>query len=244
MSDFAYSLLVVFSGYVVFGITGFGSALTIVPLLSLRWPLEFIVPLVLMLDLIAALQLGHLNFRQIRFAELGLLIPGILLGTVLGLYLASWGTRPWLLVVLGVYVAGAGISGLGKAGANFIWPESWGLPFGVGIGVIETLFGTSGPLIVAFLTKRLSDAHQLRITISSGIFVVVAITLAGFATVGRLADPLLWERLPWLVVMTLLGCLLGHHAVRYLSPQRLKRVICGLLVVSGVMLGLHGMGTP
>jgi uncharacterized membrane protein YfcA len=243
LSDLAYSLLVVFSGYVVFGVTGFGSALIIVPLLALRWPLEFIVPLVLMLDLIAALQLGHLNFREIRFAELRLMIPGVLLGTVLGLFLASWGTQPWLLVALGGYVVAAGVNGLRQTEIKAMLPESWALPFGVGIGVIEAVFGTSGPLIVAFLTRRLSDARQLRITIASGIFVVVAITLVGFGAVGRLADPQLWQRLPWLAAVTLLGCFVGHHAVRYLSPQRLKRVICGLLVVSGVMLSVHGLGT-
>ena len=39
MVELAYPAFVVLLGYVVLGITGFGSALVIVPLLAWRWPL-------------------------------------------------------------------------------------------------------------------------------------------------------------------------------------------------------------
>ena len=39
MQEMLYPAAVVLLGYVVLGITGFGSALVIVPLLAWRWPL-------------------------------------------------------------------------------------------------------------------------------------------------------------------------------------------------------------
>ena len=55
MPDLTWAALVVFGGYVVLGLTGFGSALVIVPLLTWQWPLSHVVALTLLLDLPACL---------------------------------------------------------------------------------------------------------------------------------------------------------------------------------------------
>lgn len=52
MPDLTWAALVVFGGYVVLGLTGFGSALVIVPLLTWQWPLSHVVALTLLLDLL------------------------------------------------------------------------------------------------------------------------------------------------------------------------------------------------
>ncbi len=244
MTELLYPALVVFTGYVVFGITGFGSALIIVPLLAWRLPLDLIVPLVLMLDLAASVQLGHLNFREIRFDEVRRMVPGLLLGTLIGLQLTALGNSSALLVALGAYVAWAGVNGLRQRTATSPLAADWATPFALASGVVEALFGTSGPLIVTYLTRRLSDPLPLRITIASAILVVVAITLAGFAVTGRLSNPRLWELLPWLLVTTLLGCYLGNRLVRRLSqgsPQLLRRFIQTLLIASGLSLAANAM---
>ena len=46
---------VVLLGYAVLGLTGFGSALVIVPLLAWRWPLPEVVALTLLMDVPACL---------------------------------------------------------------------------------------------------------------------------------------------------------------------------------------------
>ena len=58
-----YQFAVVFVGYFVLGIAGFGSALIIVPLLAWDWPLAMVVPLVLLIDVPAAILHTGLNFR-------------------------------------------------------------------------------------------------------------------------------------------------------------------------------------
>ena len=50
-----YQFAVVFVGNFVLGIAGFGSALIIVPLLAWDWPLAVVVPLVLLIDVPAAI---------------------------------------------------------------------------------------------------------------------------------------------------------------------------------------------
>ena len=56
LNGLGYPALVVLLGYWVFGLTGFGSALVIIPLLSWQWPLSVIVPTVLLLDVPASIE--------------------------------------------------------------------------------------------------------------------------------------------------------------------------------------------
>ena len=64
--EWLYPAGVIFTGYLVLGITGFGSALVTVPLLAWIWPLPEVVALAILLDVPASLLHGGLNFRQVR----------------------------------------------------------------------------------------------------------------------------------------------------------------------------------
>ena len=112
LADMAYPVLVVALGYVALGLTGFASALISVPLLAWRWPLVEVVPLVLVMDVTASFLMGGLNLREVRWGELRHLGPGMLLGGLLGLWLAARVTSAVPLLVLGAYVAGVGFQAL------------------------------------------------------------------------------------------------------------------------------------
>jgi uncharacterized membrane protein YfcA len=63
--DFSiYPMAVVLLGYFVLGTAGFGSALIIVPIWAWNWPLSVVVPLVLLIDVPAAVLHTGLNLRQ------------------------------------------------------------------------------------------------------------------------------------------------------------------------------------
>jgi len=133
MNEMLPALLAVAAGYSVLGLTGFGSALVIVPLLAWQWPLPEVVALTLMLDLPASLMHSGLNWRQVRWSELRRLLPGMVIGTVLGLWLTHHLSSRWPLLALGVYVAGVGVRAL-RAGASHrplpsagAWSTDWAL---------------------------------------------------------------------------------------------------------------------
>ena len=88
MPELLYPAAVVLAAYVVLGITGFGSALVIVPLLAWHWPLPEVVALTLLLDVPASLLHGGLNLRQVNRTELRRLLPGLVAGVLLGNHLA------------------------------------------------------------------------------------------------------------------------------------------------------------
>lgn len=236
MPELLYPAAVVLLGYVVLGITGFGSALVIVPLLAWHWPLPEVVALTLLMDVPASLLHGGLNLRQVNTVELRRLLPGMVVGALAGLWLSQVLSARWPLLVLGLYVATVGLQALRPAAERHAWSPRWATPMGSAIGTVEMLFGTAGPLVVAWLSRRLPDVQALRATTPVAIAASACAVLLTMGASGRLSQPELWQR--WLLLMGLAvaGVLLGNRLARLVSPMALRRVICGLLVVSGLCL--------
>ncbi|MFJ0646826.1 TSUP family transporter, partial [Bordetella bronchiseptica] len=113
------------------------------------------------------------------------------------------------------------------------------LAAGGAIGVVEMLFGTAGPLVVAWLSRRLPDVHALRASTPVVITVSACSVLLAMGWAGRLSQPELWTRWLALVGVAAGGVLLGHRWARHVSPAALRKLICGLLVVSGLTLVVH-----
>jgi len=239
MFDIVFPAATVLLGYVVLGITGFGSALVIVPLLAWRWPLPDVVALTLLLDVLASLLLGGLNLRQVDFKELRRLLPGMVIGALTGLWLSHSLDASWPLLVLGLYVAAVGARALRPRRELRPAAASWALAAGGAIGVVEMLFGTAGPLAVAWLSRRLPDVHALRASTPLVITVSACSVLLTMGWAGRLSQPDLWMRWSGLAGLAVGGVLLGNRRARHVSPVLLRKLICGLLVISGLTLVVH-----
>jgi len=240
--EWLYPLGVVLLGYTVLGLTGFGSALVIVPLLAWQWPLPEVVAMTLLMDVPASAFHSGLNWRQVQWRELRRLLPGLVAGTLLGLWLMQHLQTRWPLLLLGLYVAGVGVHALRPAGVPVRHPGPlWAGPVGTAIGVVEQIFGTAGPLVVAWLSRRLSDVQQVRASIPMIITVAASTVLASMAWDGRLSKAVLWQRWGMLIGVALLGVWLGHRVAHRVPVARLRQIICGLLVVSGLMLALRAV---
>ncbi len=236
----AYSLAVVFLGYVVLGVSGFGSALTIVPLLAIRWPLYTVVPLVLLLDVPAALLLARLNASRIRWRELALLAPGLAAGAALGAWLAQWSAQAWALAVLGVYVIAVAVRGLlalaGGAPAGAGADARWAPLAGGAAGIVESLFGTAGPVLVAWLSRRFADGNDLRANLPPALAATTCFALAGMGVSGQLGQPLVWGAWPIALLTALAATAAGHRLAAHLSAQLAARLIFSLLALAGAAM--------
>ena len=89
--------------YTVYGLTGFGASIVAIPLLAQLLPLRFAVPMMLLFDLLAGLLLGLKNRQSIDRRELLRLVPFLLVGMVVGVYLLAQAPERWLLAALGLF---------------------------------------------------------------------------------------------------------------------------------------------
>ena len=243
-AEVAYAAGVALLGYTVLGLTGFGSALVMVPLLALHWPLATVVPLVLLTDVPASLWHSGLNLRRIAWGEVRALVPTMLLGVLLGVWLTAWSRQAWPLLVLGLYIVVVGVRGLRpgvlEAAARPRHP-ALGWFAGLMVGLVASLFGTAGPVVIAWLARRLPDPLDLRATVPMVIVVVASSALLGMALGGQLDQPLIWAAWPPLLLLAVAGVTLGHRLAQRLPAHRVRGFIFGLLVVSGLAMVVRAL---
>lgn len=243
MFEQIYPLLVVAVAFGVLGITGFGSALISVPLLAWVWPLHQVVPLILIIDFVACLLLGGLMWQQVQLRELVRFFVWILAGVALGTALSQVPgvlQSGALLMALGAYVAWVGWRGLrGQTigGGSVLRPAGIS---GISAGVIEVLWGTSGPVIVGHLISRFSDPLVLRAHISLCLMLVSGLACLTMWGTGRTASPAVWSWLPQLMGVALVSMLVCHHWSRRAPVTLLRQATLWLLVLSGLALALQG----
>ena len=97
------ALPVIFIGYFMFGISGFGASLITVPLLSHVAAPAQLLPMLVVLDLSAALILGARFRADMARKEVSLLIPFTLIGSALGVTLLVSLPREALMIAIGAF---------------------------------------------------------------------------------------------------------------------------------------------
>jgi uncharacterized membrane protein YfcA len=232
-----FQMGVIFFGYFVLGVTGFGSALIIIPLLAWQWPLSLIVPLVLLMDVPTSMLHTGMNVKRVAWRELPPLLPTVLAGALVGIVLVQRMNGTWLLAALGLYIGWVGIRGLRGARVPIRQPHRLAqMVAGFLMGLVETSFGAAGPVVVAWLGLRLHDPHELRATLPTAIVALATIALIGFAVTGKLSHGEVWGWLLLLVPFAALGVWSGHQVAVRINSATLKPVIYGLLTLSGLTL--------
>lgn len=236
--DFSlYSALVVLTGYVVFGLTGFGSALVIIPLLSWQWSLSAIVPTVLMLDVLASISHTCMNLKQVRWHVVPKITPFAIFGAWLGMQVNEWRDSLWAIAILGLYICLVAVRGLRRKVIPF---EQSGIVAnsvaGTLMGLIETLFGTAGPVVMAWLTRQEQKIEDIRATAPLLILIMVCIALICNGLTSQNEIHQVFTKSIWLAPIALMGGWMGHRFNSRISPTTAANVIYSVLLLSGISL--------
>lgn len=242
MSLYFYVAGVLLVAYFIRGISGFGSGLIAVPLLALKLPLTFVVPLILLTDFTCSLVLGGLNFRLVAKDELKRLLPPGLIGVGIGtLLLVSLPKTP-MLIGLGSFVILFALRNLLLAGRE---PKPistvWAWPAALTGGTVGALFGTGGPPYVIYLSHRLFDKGQLRATFSGLFFLEGLARIAAFALSGLLIDAQLFLAYFSAIPVALAALWVGSHVHSRLSNEQMLKLISLILLGSGFSLYLKAI---
>lgn len=232
--------LIIVWAYIVYGLTGFGSSITALPLLVQFIPLRTAVPLMLIFDLCVGVLMGLHNRRVIDRGEVKRLLPFMLAGMVLGVTLLVNVPERALLMLLGVFVLAY------SAWSLVVRPEvrplssRWAGAFGTFGGVFTALFGTGGPIYTIYLARRLPDKTVLRATISGLLLLSALARLVLFTGAGLYAQPQVLPLAAVLLPCALLGLYLGNHLHHRLAPRRVVQIVWVILIVGGAGLMWRG----
>jgi len=208
--------------YLVYGLTGFGSSIVAIPMLTQLVPLRTALPVMLVLDLVAGMLVGMRNLRAVQTRELGRLGPWLCIGLVVGVsVLVSVPEKP-LELALGVCVLSYSLWKMTSRGEFRQISRLWAPPLGLFGGCLTAMFGTGGPIYTIYLAGRLRDADQRRATISTLITATAVARLFLFSVSGLFSNP---------VVMLLVMCLLPCGAIGLFAGARLRNAISAQTVL-------------
>jgi len=192
LEQIAATAAILLAAYFIRGITGFGSGLISVPLLALFLPLQFVVPLILLLDFTASIVIGGFNFKRVKWDEVGVLIPFGMVGVILGTsLLVNLPPEPMLIALAGFVFIFAVRSLLNLHGEKLI-SRGWAVPASLTGGTVGALFGTGGPPYVIYLSHRIRDKSDLRATFSALFFTEGLTRIGSFLVAGLLMTAPLW----------------------------------------------------
>ena len=229
------------AAYILFGITAFGAALFTVPLLSHFFPLEFVLPLAVLLDVVAALALGTRFSREADKSELKLMVPASLIGAVLGVTLLVHLPRTATVAALGAFLISYGIYSL-RQGSHFsAVGRAWAPVSGLAGGVLGTLFGVGAPPYAIYLSRRKTDMLGYRATLSNMVLFSVSIRALVFLASGlMLADRFVGFAM--LVPFALAGLWVGNRLQKRISRAVTLRFVSALILLIGASLIYRALG--
>jgi uncharacterized protein len=232
---FAIAAVVVFGAYVVFGISAFGATLFVVPILSHFLPLEFVLPMAVLLDVSASLALGVRISREADWSELKWMVPMSAAGAVAGVTLLVALPRQVTIAGIGALLVSYSLYSLHQGGATRMAGRVWGLVAGFVGGAFGALFGVGAPPYAIYLAHRIQDKLAFRATLSNMVIFSVSIRAVVFAAGGlMLADRLVGFAV--LVPFCLAGLWLGNRLQTRISRGGLLRVVASLLLLIGLSL--------
>ena len=227
------AFFILLPAYFIRGITGFGSGLIAIPLLAHFLPLTFVVPMVLVLDLVASIVLSRHMRLQVRWDEIRLLLPTTIVGMLIGAVLLVNLPREPLLVGLGLFVIFFSLRYLFNVHGEKLISRWWALPTGLGGGMINALFGTGGPPYVVYLTHRLHDKTEFRSTLSGLFMLDGTLRVVTFLTMGLLLQAEMFSSLLMALPLMGFGLYLGNKVHLGISHRQQLAIIGVLLLISG-----------
>ncbi len=228
--------LTILFAYTVFGMSGFGSTVIAVPILANWLPLTFLVPLMALGDLVAAVVVGGTNRKHVSTAELKRLLPFMIGGIAFGVVALVNVPQAPLKVGLGIFTVAVGLHAITNPSPKDTISAWWCVPAGTIAGVLAAVFGAGGPVNVAYLAGRLRDKGQIRSTVS--VIISISATLrttlygiaglvlkAGLLAVFAMGIPFAWA-----------GIVLGSRIHTGFTNEQMRRAVGGVLLASGTVL--------
>lgn len=232
---------IAFLGALVFGITGFGSALITIPLATHLVPLGFALALFALVDLCSAFGVGLENPRNAVRAEWQRLVPMILAGTALGVTLLVNLPRAAGMLLLGAFVVWYALYSLARHAPPRVIGARWAWLAGLAGGITSALFGAGGPPYAIYLSQRGLTKEQFRATMGFATMTSISLRVAAFAITGLLLDPAVWLTALVVVPAGLLGLFVARRLYRRISRELLMRAVAVVLLASGSSLVVRAL---
>jgi len=238
-----FGITILSSAYFVRGVTGFGSALIAIPMLSVVLPIHIVIPLVVILDYLGSAGQGIKNRSAVQWYFVLPLIPFTLIGVITGLILFHQLSSPALYQSLGTFIILFALFLMTTTEVNRHRSFMWVIPAGVFGGMAGTLFGMGGPFYAAYMRLQGMHPYVFRANFAMIFIMDGTFRLTGYFGTGLVTSDLL-ELLIVSVPIMLVSVFIGGLMHQRLRNWNIKRDIRILSMAGGVALIVKSFYMP
>lgn len=233
---------IAFLGSLIYGITGFGSALVTIPLATHFVPLPFALAVFSLVDFASALRIGLQNPQDAVKAEIMRMVPFILVGTVIGVTALVNLPRAGAMLALGLFVVLYAVYALlSRPGATVV-SRHWAYLAGIAGGITGSVFGAGGPPYAIYLSHRPLSKEQFRATLTLNTVFSIGMRVAAFTVTGLMLKAEVGVAAAFAVLAAMVGLSLASWAFKRVTRELLLRAVAVLLLANGISLIVRGAG--
>lgn len=233
---------IAFLGSLVFGLTGFGSALITIPLATHFVPLPFALAVFSLVDFSSALRIGLQKPQDAVKAEIMRLVPFILVGTVTGVTVLVNLPRAGAMLALGLFVVLYAVYALLSRPGTKVVSRHWAYLAGFLGGTTGTVFGAGGPPYVIYLSHRPLSKEQFRATLTLNMVFSLGMRVTAFALTGLLLKAEVGVAAVFAVLAAMVGLSVASWAFKRVTRELLLRAVAVLLLANGISLIVRAAG--
>lgn len=237
MIDFSLMILVgfvvIFMAATVQGTTGFGFALTAMPLLSIFISLQSVVPIMVIYGLLVSFFIIYRIRSFVKIRKIWLLIIASIIGTPLGTYLLIIIEQGTLKMIIGIIIILFAILLL-RGHAFKVKREKLALlPVGFSSGLLNGSISLLGPPVVLFLTNQGEDKQVFRANITFYGIILNFITVVSFYMNGLVTTEVIHYTLLFLPSLVI-GSIVGIMIADKVNQSLFKKITLIIIILSGV----------
>ena len=226
---------VIFVAVFTQSLTGFGSALTSMPILAPLLGLSVAAPTVALLGGAMEIVLVIYYRDAINVRAVWRLILASFVGIPAGVYLLRRVDERVTLLVLGVIVVVYALYAL----LNFKLPKLehpvWSYLAGFFAGVFGGAYNTAGPPVIIYGNCRQWEPTEFKANLQGFFLINSAAVIVSHALAGNIT-PLVWQKFLLALPAVAVGILAGTALDKRLSAETFRKVVLVLLVVLGIRL--------
>ncbi len=245
--EFILLALIVAVAYMVGATTGFGSSIIALTVAAHIFPLDFLIPVIIPINLAATTYIAWRHFSDIDWQIfLKRIVPLTLIGQPVGMavfYMVNVDGLKW---TYGVFVLCLSIFELSQAlkmDANLpVRPmkSRWSFAWLISGGFIQGLWVSGGPLIGYWAARNIHDKHIFRSTLTALWLLLNSILLVTHLISGKI-NAETGRVSAWMLIPLAVGLFMGERLHDRLPQRSFKLLVYAVLVFAGASIIIRGL---
>jgi uncharacterized membrane protein YfcA len=236
-----YGAAIVFAAGIVKGLTGFGFALVVVPVLVILFDPKSAIPVIVMLNAASNVPLYFHSRKSATPRHLWPLIAAGMISIPVGTYLLISLDTSAIRAVVGLAVCVFALAFLMGFRRQIKHERSGFVGAGLISGVLNGLISTGGPPAILFLSNQGMARDRFRANLITYFLFQNAVTIVLHVSSGLVSRETL--RLTGVFVPTLaVGLWVGTRLVRRVPETTFRKAVLAIVLITGLMAVLSSAG--